>query len=643
MAKDDKDNKKVKITFPDGSAEEYNAGVTAMDIAKRIGKRLAGAAVAVELDGRLCDLNTPIRGNVRLKIITADSKEGLNILRHSAAHVMAQAVKRLFPEARLTIGPAVEEGFYYDIDHPPFTPEDLEKIEAEMKAIVAEDQLFKREVISREQAEKLFNDNPYKLEMIKELEGDIAIYRNNGFFDLCLGPHVPSTGYIKGFKLTKLAGAYWRGDAKNKQLQRIYGVAFPDKKQLDDYLKMMEEAEKRDHRKLGKRLELFSIHDEAPGFPFFLPKGMIVKNLIVEFWRAEHRKRGYVEIQTPIILGRELWERSGHMKNYRENMYFLRIDEKDFAVKPMNCPGGMLVYLEKIHSYRELPLRVAELGIVHRHELSGVLAGLFRVRCFTQDDAHIYMTAEQIKDEIIGVIELCDYIYSVFGFEYHVELSTRPEKAIGTDEQWETATQALRQALEAKGMKYKVNEGDGAFYGPKIDFHLKDCIGRTWQCGTIQLDMAQPENFDLTYEGEDGAKHRPVMIHRTIYGSLERFMGILIEQFAGRFPLWLAPVQVRILTVADRFVDYANKIKARLEDTNLRVDLDCKAESVPYKVRAAQLEEIPVIITVGQKEEENNTVAVRTLDGRLKLGVKAEELVKMLRENIDRKAVRVEL
>ncbi|MCX6711286.1 MAG: threonine--tRNA ligase [Candidatus Woesearchaeota archaeon] len=622
----------AKITFPDGSAREYADSISAAEIAKSIGIR---DVIAAKINGQLSDLTTTLSGNAKIIFLKFDSDEGKEIFRHSAAHLLAQAVKRIFPEALLAIGPAVEEGFYYDIDHEPFKPENIVKIEAEMKKIVSENLKIEREEIPKKKALELFKGNPYKLEMIRELPEDkISIYKQGEFFDLCRGPHVPSTEILKAVKITKIAGAYWHADAKNKQLQRIYGIAFPEKKMLDEYLKMLEEAEQRDHRKIGKELALFSFHEEGPGFPFFHPKGMIIMNELINFWREEHRKAGYLEIKTPIILSKSLWEQSGHWDHYKETMYFTKIDNREFAVKPMNCPGGMLVYKTEPRSYKEFPLKVAELGLVHRHELSGVLSGLFRVRCFTQDDAHIYVTEKQVEKEVENVIKLIDRFYKKFGFEYHVELSTRPENAMGEVSLWEKAEANLRKALEDLKMPYKMNEGQGAFYGPKIDFHIKDCLGRTWQCGTVQLDFQMPIKFDLWYDGQDGKKHRPAMLHRVIYGSMERFLGILIEHYAGKFPLWLSPVQIRILTVADRHNDYAQGLKKQMEDANLRVEVDSKAQTIAYKVRDAQLQKIPLILTVGDKEIEGKTVSVRTLDGKVKFNVDPEKLLKAVCKNV---------
>ncbi|AVX21237.1 MULTISPECIES: threonine--tRNA ligase [Carboxydocella] len=606
----------LEITLKDGSVREYPQGTTVAEVAASIGRGLAKAALAGKMNDRIIDLHQPLPGSGALEIITAESPEALEILRHSAAHIMAAAVQKLYPGTKFGIGPAIADGFYYDFDSPhTFTPEDFAAIEAEMARLVKEDLPFIRKEISREEALALFGKRGeiYKVEIINDLPEDavISIYQVGDFVDLCAGPHLPSSGRIKAFKIMSIAGAYWRGSEKNKMLQRLYATAFFKKEDLEQYLFRLEEAKRRDHRKIGQELKLFDIMDEGPGFPFFFPKGMIIRNELESFWREEHRKAGYQEIRTPIILNRQLWERSGHWAHYKENMYFTKIDDEDYAVKPMNCPGAILVYRSQLHSYRDLPLRYGEMGLVHRHEKSGVLHGLMRVRCFTQDDAHIFMLPEQIKDEILGVIELIDKFYSTFGFEYKVELSTRPEDSMGSDEIWELATSALREALEARGMEYKVNEGDGAFYGPKIDFHLKDCLGRTWQCGTIQLDFQMPEKFDLTYVGEDGQKHRPVMIHRVVFGSIERFIGILTEHFAGAFPVWLAPVQVKLLTVTDRARDYAVKLYQQLQGAGIRVELDDRNEKIGYKIREAQLEKVPYMLVLGDREVEAGTVAVR--------------------------------
>lgn len=607
----------VKILLKGDQEKTFPKGTTVYEIAESIGKRLAKDALVAKVDGEIVDLDFKIVNDCALEILTFEDELGKHAFWHSSSHIMAQAVKRLFPDVKLAIGPAIDEGFYYDFDREEsFTPEDLEKIEKEMQKIVSEDYYFQRIVVSKEEALENMKQKgeQYKVELIEGLSEDekISFYKQGEFVDLCAGPHIPSTGKIKAFKLTSLAGAYWRGDEHNKMLQRIYGISFPKKSMLDEYLTRIEEAKKRDHRKLGKELGLFSIHEEGPGFPFFHPKGMVLWNILTDFWRKEHKKRGYLEIKTPIILNEELWRRSGHWDHYKDNMYFTVIDEENYAVKPMNCPGGMIIYNNEVHSYRELPLRLGELGLVHRHELSGVLHGLMRVRSFTQDDAHIFMTQNQIEQEIIGVIDLVDYVYNIFGFEYNVELSTRPEDSMGSDELWEAATNSLRLALEKKGLPYKINEGDGAFYGPKIDFHLKDSIGRTWQCGTIQLDFQMPERFDLIYIGPDGEKHRPVMIHRVIFGSIERFIGILIEHYAGAFPLWLAPVQARVLPISERHHDYAKQIKARLDEAGIRVELDERNEKIGYKIREAQVQKIPYMLIVGDKEQNESTVSVRT-------------------------------
>lgn len=577
---------------------------------------MARVSLAGSVNGETKDLSTPLNEDCELNLLTFDDEAGRDAFRHTSSHVMAQAVKRLFPDTKLAIGPSIDNGFYYDFDtEHVFTPEDLEKIEQEMNKIIKEDLTLERYELPREEAIKLMEQKgeSYKVELIQELPEDevISFYKQGEFVDLCAGPHVTSTGKIKAFKLLNVAGAYWRGSEKNKMLQRIYGTSFTKKKDLEEYLNKLEEAKKRDHRKLGRDLDLYTILEEGPGFPFFLPKGMVLRNLLEDFWREEHKKAGYQEIKTPIILNEELWHRSGHWDHYKDNMYFTKIDESDYAIKPMNCPGGMLVYKRKIHSYRELPQRMAELGLVHRHELSGALHGLMRVRCFTQDDAHIFMLPSQIKNEIIQVINLIDYFYSIFGFNYHVELSTRPEDYMGSDQQWEEATEALREALVDKGIEYKVNEGDGAFYGPKIDFHLEDSLGRTWQCGTIQLDFQMPDRFDLFYVGPDGEKHRPVMIHRVVFGSIERFIAILTEHYAGAFPTWLAPVQIKILPIADKHHDYVLQLQKRFEDVGLRVEVDLRNEKIGYKIREAQLEKTPYMLIIGDKEMESGTIAVR--------------------------------
>lgn len=560
----------------------------------------------------------------------------LEKLRHSCSHVLAQAVKKLFPKAKLGIGPAIEDGFYYDFDGVDFKEEDLERIEKEMHKTIKENQKFEELDVTKKKAEQMLKDEPYKLELLQELKGKITFYKNNDFIDLCKGPHVKSTGEIKAFKLMKIAGAYWKGDSNRPMLQRIYGVAFKTEKELRQYLHFLEEAEKRNHIKLGKELGIFSMHEEAPGFPFFHPKGMIIWNELMKYWKEEHNKEGYSEVKTPIILNKNLWEQSGHWEHYKENMYFTKIDQKDFAVKPMNCPGGILIYKTNLHSYRELPLRVAEIGLVHRHELSGVLNGLLRVRCFHQDDAHIYCMEEQIKEEVIRIIRLTDRMYKTFQLEYHMELSTKPENHIGSDDMWEAAEKALKDALEEIKANYKLNPGDGAFYGPKIDFHIKDALGRTWQCATIQLDFAMPERFKLTYEGSDCKKHAPVMLHRTVYGAIERFLGILIEHYAGKFPVWLSPVQVVLMTVTERNNRFANEILGRMKEEGIRAELDDRAETINKKVRDNQVRKIPYMITIGDKEQENKTLAIRTRDGKIKFGIKIndflEEVTKEIRE-----------
>ena len=605
----------IKIELPDGSIHELPEGSTALELAKGISSRLAKEAVGALVNGEVVGLMTDLNDGDNVSILKFDSEEGRSVFRHSASHVMAAAIMHLRPDTKLAIGPSIEDGFYYDIEtEPPFCEEDFAAIESEMAKIIKENQSFVRKDVSKEEALKFFKEknDTYKVELIEDLDdGRITYYENGDFIDLCRGPHLPSTKGIKAFKLLSVAGAYWRGDEKRPMLQRIYGTAFPKKKMLDEHIELLAEAEKRDHRKLGKQLDLFSFHGEGPGFPFFHPKGMIVLEELLKFWREEHRKRGYGEIRTPIILERKLWEQSGHWDHYKENMYFTQIDERDFAVKPMNCPGGMLVYKSRMHSYREFPLRLAELGTVHRHEKSGVLHGLSRVRMFTQDDAHIFMTEEQIQDEVINLIEFTDYVYSVFGLEYHMELSTRPEKSIGSDEMWESATEALRNALESNGKAYELNEGDGAFYGPKIDFHVRDSLKRSWQCATIQLDFAMPEKFDLEYTASDGERHRPVMIHRVIYGAIERFFGILIEHFAGAFPLWLAPVQAVVIPVSTVFNDYASEVRERLFNWGIRIDSDLSAETMKYKIRNAQKDQVPYMIIVGQREMDENGVSVR--------------------------------
>lgn len=635
----------MKITLKDGTVKEYVSSMSVIDIAKDISEGLARAATSAKIDGEIADLRTEVSEDCGLEILTFDSEDGKGAFNHTASHIMAQAVKRLYPETKLAIGPSIANGFYYDLDREtPFAAEDLEKIEAEMKKIVKENLPLERFTKTREDAIQYFEEKgePYKVELIEDLPegGEISFYSQGEFTDLCAGPHLMSTKAVKAFKLTSLAGAYWRGSEKNKMLTRIYGVAYPKKSELDEYLHMMEEARKRDHRKVGRELGLFMMCEEGPGFPFFLPKGMVLKNTLLEYWRELHKKNGYVEISTPIILSRHLWENSGHWDHYKDNMYTTVIDEEDFAVKPMNCPGGMLVYKSEPRSYKDLPLRAGELGLVHRHEKSGQLHGLMRVRCFTQDDAHIFMTPEQIRDEIKGVAKLIDEVYSLFGFKYHVELSTRPEDSMGSDADWEMATEGLRGALDDLGLAYVVNEGDGAFYGPKIDFHLEDSIGRTWQCGTIQLDMQMPQRFDLEYVGADGEKHRPIMIHRVAFGSIERFIGILIEHFAGAFPTWLAPVQVKVLPISDKYMDYANKVLARLDEAGIRAETDTRAEKIGYKIREAQMNKIPYMLVVGAKEEETGVVSVRSRFAGDEGAKGLDEFIASAKEEIEAKTIR---
>lgn len=598
------------------------------------------AIAAVTEDGRLVDIGEEEK--VKNYLSFAD-EAGREIYWHSTSHIMAQAVKRLFPEAKLAIGPAIEEGFYYDFDIPrPLTDEDLEEIEKEMRKIIQEDLPFRRKEVSKEEAQKIFAERgeTYKVEILEEIEeSKVTLYEQGEFLDLCRGPHVPSTGYIKAFKLLSVSGAYWRGREDNPMLQRIYGISFDSEEKLQEFLKRREEAKRRDHRRLGRELDLFSLHEEGPGFPFFHPRGMVVINALLDLWRKEHLKRGYQEVKTPMILERALWEQSGHWEHYRDNMYFTKIDDRDFAIKPMNCPGGILIFKSQLHSYRELPLRWAELGLVHRHELSGVLHGLMRVRCFTQDDAHIFMEPHQVKQEIIGVIELADYFYRLFDFTYEVELSTRPENSMGSDEMWDLATRSLEEALRELEVDYRVNPGEGAFYGPKIDFHLRDCLGRRWQCGTIQLDFAMPEKFDLYYIGEDGNRHRPVMLHRTVLGSIERFLGILIEQFAGAFPLWLAPVQVVILPIAERHIDYAREIKDVIFSEEIRVEINDENATLGAKIRKAEVEKVPYLAIIGDREMENRTLSIRKRKKGDIGSFTLDELLKNLKREIEEKVV----
>ena len=608
----------MKVTLKDGSFKEYAQPMAVIDIAKDISEGLARMACVAEIDGEVKDLRTIVDKDCTLNIFTAKDPEGLAALRHTASHVMAQAIKRIWPETKLAIGPSIADGFYYDIDRDePVTSDDLAKIEAEMKKIIKEALPLERFELPRAEAIALMKEKnePYKVELIEDLPEDsiISFYKQGEFTDLCAGPHLMNTKEVgKAFKLMNIAGAYWRRSEKNKMLTRIYATAFAKKEDLDAYVTMMEEAKKRDHRKLGKELGLFMMNDAGPGFPFFLPKGMILKNTLLDYWREIHKKAGYVEISTPIILNRSLWETSGHWDHYKNNMYTTVIDGEDYAIKPMNCPGGVLVYASEPRSYRDLPLRMGELGIVHRHEKSGQLHGLMRVRCFTQDDAHIFMTPEQIRDEIKNVAGLINQVYSLFGFKYHVELSTRPEDSMGSDEDWELATNSLQGALDDLGLDYVINEGDGAFYGPKIDFHLVDAIGRTWQCGTIQLDFQLPQRFELEYIGADGEKHRPIMIHRVCFGSIERFIGILIEHFAGAFPTLLAPVQVKVLPISEKYEEYAKSVKAALDAADIRAEIDLRSEKIGYKIREAQGQKIPYMLVVGQKEQADGTVSVRS-------------------------------
>ena len=606
----------VNVTLKDGVVKSFDHPVTAADVAKELGMGLYKAACAARIDGELKDLRTVLDHDCQLEILTFDDKDGQWAFNHSASHILAQAVMHLFPNAKFAIGPAIDNGFYYDFDvEPAFTPEDLEKIEKEMAAIVKQALPIERFELDPQEALELMKDQPYKVELIEEHAGKgekISFYKQGDFTDLCAGPHLMTTAPVKAVKLTSSTGAYWRGSEKNKMLCRIYGTAFPKKSQLEEYLERLEEAKRRDHRKLGKELGLFTLMDEGPGFPFFLPKGMVLRNTLIDYWRQVHKRYGYVEISTPMMLNRSLWERSGHWDHYKENMYTTVIDDVDFAIKPMNCPGGMLVYKSEPHSYRDLPLRVGELGLVHRHELSGALHGLFRVRCFTQDDAHIFMTWEQMKDEIKNVVRLFDEVYSVFGLTYQIEVSTMPEDHMGDVKDWDFATETLKAAVTEMGKDYIINEGDGAFYGPKLDFHLADSLGRTWQCGTIQLDMQLPERFELEYTGADNEKHRPVMIHRVVLGSIERFIGVITEHFAGAFPMWLAPVQVEVIPVSEKYNDYAAKVAAALDEAGLRVEKDFRPEKIGYKIRQAQLQKIPYMLIVGEKEEAERTVSVRS-------------------------------
>jgi len=632
----------VKVVLKDGKELEVKKGTKILDIAVQISPALAKKALGARVDGEKADLMSVLNNDCKLEILTFDDADGRWTLRHTASHILAQAVKRLYPEVKLAIGPAIDNGFYYDFDSEvTFTPDILVEIEKEMGKIIKEDIPLERFELPREEAIDLMKEKgePYKVELIQDLPEDsvISFYKHGEFVDLCAGPHVPSTGKVKAVKLLSLAGAYWRGDEKNKMLQRIYGTAFTKKSELDDYLNLLEEAKRRDHRKLGKELDLFSMHEEAPGFPFFHPKGMVLRNILENFWKQRHTDAEYDEVRTPLILNQQLWMQSGHWDHYKENMYFTKIDDEDYAIKPMNCPGSILIYKNAMHSYKELPLRYAELGIVHRHELSGALHGLMRVRCFTQDDAHMYLPKDNIRDELINVIKLIDNIYKVFEFDYFVELSTRPEDSMGTEEDWEAATNGLIDALDAVGMNYRVNEGDGAFYGPKIDFHLRDSLGRTWQCGTIQLDFQMPERFDLTYIGADGEKHRPVMVHRTVFGSVERFIGILIEHYAGAFPTWLAPVQVKIMNITDNQSEYVKEVSKKLKENGIRVENDLRNEKIGYKIREAQLQKIPYMLVLGDKEMNDGIVAVRKRKEGDMGTMKLDEFIAKLKEENDNK------
>lgn len=635
---------KVKITLPDGSVREYDKGITVYDVTKDISEGLARVAVGAVVNEETFGMQQPIVEDSSFRVVKFEDKEGKAIFWHTSAHLMAFAIQRLFPGVKFAIGPAIAEGFYYDFDtEHRFTPEDLEKIEEEMKKLVKDKYVLERYEMKREEALEHFGklDEIYKVDLIERIpEGEtISFYRLGDFVDLCRGPHLYDVSRIKAVKLMSIAGAYWHGDEKNKMLQRIYGVTFEKKKDLDEYLERLEEAKKRDHRKLGKELGLFSMHDEGPGFPFFHPKGMVLRNILENFWREEHRKAGYDEIKTPMILNESLWHQSGHWDHYKENMYFTNIDEGQFAIKPMNCPGSIMVYKETMYSYRDFPMRWGELGLVHRHELSGALHGLFRVRAFTQDDAHLFVLPSQIKEELMSIIRLEDQIYKIFGFKYHVELSTRPENSMGSEEQWEIATNGLIEALNELGIEYIVNEGDGAFYGPKIDFHLEDAIGRTWQCGTIQLDFQMPEKFDMTYVDADSSKKRPVMIHRTVFGSIERFIGILIEEYAGKFPMWLAPVQMKILPISDKFNDYATKLKDELVQNGFRVETDFRAEKIGYKIREAQLEKVPYMLVVGEKEAESGMVSVRNRAGEDLGQMSLADFMKKAGEEVENKVI----
>lgn len=634
----------INIKLKDGSIKEIEDNSTVFDLAQSISRNLGKSALVGEVNGCLVDLNYKLKNNDEVNILSDDSEKAVEVIRHSSAHIMAQAVKRLYKNAKLAIGPSIANGFYYDFDmDTPIIKEDLEKIEKEMNKIVKENLKFERIDVSKEEALKIMKDNDeiYKVELINDLpEGEkISLYKQGDYIDLCRGPHIPSTKYAKAFKLISVAGAYWRGNEKNKMLQRVYGVAFSNLKELDIHLHNLEEAKKRDHRKLGKELKLFTFAEEGPGFPFFLPKGVILKNSLIDFWRKIHYEAGYVEVETPIMLNKKLWETSGHWYHYKENMYTSMIDDEEFALKPMNCPGGMIVYKSDSHSYRDFPMRVGELGRVHRHELSGALHGLMRVRAFTQDDAHIFMLPEQIKSEIKGVVELIDKVYSIFGFKYHVELSTRPEDSMGSDEEWKMAEDSLRGALDELNLQYVINEGDGAFYGPKIDFHLEDSIGRTWQCGTIQLDFQLPQRFELEYVGSDNEKHRPIVIHRVIFGSIERFIGILIEHFAGKFPTWLAPVQVKVLPISDKFNNYCDEVVKQFNENGIRVEIDQRNEKIGYKIREARNERVPYIVIIGEKEEGEGNISLRSRKNGDEGSINVKDLIERINNEIKNKYI----
>lgn len=634
----------INVKLKDGSIKEIEDNSTVFDLAQSISRNLGKSALVGEVNGCLVDLNYKLKNNDEVNILSDDSEKAVEVIRHSSAHIMAQAVKRLYKNAKLAIGPSIANGFYYDFDiDTTIIKEDLEKIEKEMNKIVKENLKFEKIDVSKEEALKIMKDNDeiYKVELINDLpEGEkISLYKQEDYIDLCRGPHIPSTKYAKAFKLISVAGAYWRGNEKNKMLQRVYGVAFSNLKELEIHLHNLEEAKKRDHRKLGKELKLFTFAEEGPGFPFFLPKGVILKNSLIDFWRKIHYEAGYVEVETPIMLNKKLWETSGHWYHYKENMYTSMIDDEEFALKPMNCPGGMIVYKSDSHSYRDFPMRVGELGRVHRHELSGALHGLMRVRAFTQDDAHIFMLPEQIKSEIKGVVELIDKVYSIFGFKYHVELSTRPEDSMGSDEEWKMAEDSLRGALDELNLQYVINEGDGAFYGPKIDFHLEDSIGRTWQCGTIQLDFQLPQRFELEYVGSDNEKHRPIVIHRVIFGSIERFIGILIEHFAGKFPTWLAPVQVKVLPISDRFNNYCDEVVKQFNENGIRVEIDQRNEKIGYKIREARNERVPYIVIIGEKEEGEGNISLRSRKNGDEGSINVKDLIERINNEIKNKYI----